>query len=65
MKRYRSHGAGAVLPERFETLAENMTFEFGALVLHAANVMIGSSVCVRHHAILKAHFKNQPRIGNE
>lgn len=65
MKRYRSHGTGEVLRERFEALGENVIFEFGALVFHPENVSIGSNVYVGHYAILKGYFKNKLRIGND
>ena len=64
-KRFNSHGSGSFKPSDLGGLGENVVFEPGVLVFHAANVFIGDNVYIGHNTILKAYHLNRLVIGRD
>lgn len=65
VKKYSSHGDGAIRREEFKALGENVIFEKGVLVFHPENILLGDNIYVGHHAILKGYYKNEMKIGSD
>jgi acetyltransferase-like isoleucine patch superfamily enzyme len=63
--RHRTHGTGAFRPEELRSLGDDCVLEAGVLIFHPENVSLGRNVYVGHQTILKGHYKNELRIGDE
>ena len=64
-KPYRSHGDGAFRLADFAEVGDNLVIEWGVLVFHPENILIGSNVYIGHQAILKGYYRNQLIIQND
>ena len=65
MRRFSTHGTGAINRDQFRRLGDNVLFETGVLVFHAEHITLGSNVYVGHYSILKGYPKGEMVIGDD
>lgn len=65
MRKFATHGSGAIDRSRFRAIGDDVLFETGVLVFHPENISLGTNVYVGHYAILKAYHRNEMMIGSD
>lgn len=65
IRRFSTHGTGALNRDAFRAIGENVIFEAGALVFHPESISLGSNIYVGHYAILKSYYTGSIEIGDD
>ncbi|MBI5145282.1 MAG: acyltransferase [Candidatus Omnitrophica bacterium] len=60
----QTHGSGKFKRSEFASLGDGVIFEYGVLVFHPENIMIGDNVYIGHYAIIKGYYRNKMKIGS-
>jgi acetyltransferase-like isoleucine patch superfamily enzyme len=64
VRKFNTHGSGAIDRTLFRRLGPDAVFEAGALVFNADRISAGNNLYLGHYAILKAYIRNEMVIGD-